>query len=94
MSELTSIQTLVGIVISTSVLCFCSMGWDKLSARKGWRRTPERRLLWWAALGGAIGGIAAQRLFRHKTAKRPFVTWLYLWCGLNLIFFGVLAILV
>ena len=33
---------------------------------------PERVLLSWAAAGGALGGVLAMRLFRHKTLHRRF----------------------
>ena len=46
------------------------MGWDKHLARCRRRRIPERVLLSWAAAGGALGGVLAMRLFRHKTLHR------------------------
>lgn len=46
---------------------------DKRYAQKGRARIAERTLLWVDALGGWVGGWWAQRLFRHKTAKRSFI---------------------
>ncbi|NDV02912.1 DUF1294 domain-containing protein [Pseudoroseicyclus tamaricis] len=46
--------------------------WDKRAAiRREWR-VPEATLLGWAVFGGALGGVIARRVFRHKTRKQPF----------------------
>ena len=53
-----------------SAVTFFLMGWDKHLARCRRRRIPERVLLSWAAAGGALGGVLAIQLFRHKTLHR------------------------
>ena len=55
-----------------SAVTFFLMGWDKHLARCRRRRIPERVLLGWAAAGGALGGVLAMQLFRHKTLHRHF----------------------
>lgn len=47
-------------------------GWDKLQARRGGRRVPERTLHALALLGGLAGAWIGMRVFRHKTQKPIF----------------------
>lgn len=71
-------------LLLANLLTFLTYGGDKLAARKGWRRVPEATLLLFGALGGWLGALAAQQLFRHKTQKQPFKTWFILSVALNL----------
>lgn len=45
---------------------------DKLAAKRGWRRVPEANLIGMAALAGAPGALLAMLLLRHKTRKPRF----------------------
>lgn len=66
---------LLGWSLLASVAAFGLYGLDKRRAiRKGQgksvRRIPERSLHAWEALGGWPGGLAARRVFHHKTDAR------------------------
>ena len=56
-----------------SLVAFALYGADKCKAKRGQWRIPEKVLLLWSFLGGAIGGSAAMLLFRHKTKHWYFV---------------------
>ena len=59
------------IVVNISAIAV--YGWDKLSAKQGWQRVPEKILLLLALLGGSIGAMAAMTFFRHKTRHLKFI---------------------
>lgn len=82
----------LSILLAINVIAFLSFGWDKLCATKKWYRVPEANLLLLALLGGAIGAILGQQIFRHKTRKEPFRSSLYLMCGINVVAFTILAV--
>ena len=63
-------------LLAINLAAFAAMGWDKSSAARGVERIPERTLLTLAAVGGSLGALAAQQVFRHKTRKQPFAAWL------------------
>ena len=59
-------------LIAVNLYLFCLMGYDKYQAvKQGWR-VPEANLLFKGAIGGGLGGLIAQRVFRHKTRKKQF----------------------
>ncbi|WP_110927177.1 DUF1294 domain-containing protein [Bacillus massiliglaciei] len=51
---------------------FAAMGIDKKRARNGQYRISEKTLWTLAVLGGAIGGYAGMKQFRHKTKHVSF----------------------
>ena len=61
------------IFAAMSLVAFVLYGADKRKAKRGQWRIPEKVLLLWSFLGGAIGGSAAMLLFRHKTKHWYFV---------------------
>ncbi|OJG75769.1 phosphoesterase [Enterococcus quebecensis] len=48
------------------------MYFDKKRAKRKRWRVPEFDLLFIGIIGGGIGGLLAQQLFRHKTRKLRF----------------------
>ena len=50
-----------------SIITFFAYGIDKKKAIDGTWRTKEKTLLGLSLLGGAFGGFAARKVFRHKT---------------------------
>lgn len=50
-----------------SLIALITYGADKLKARAGAWRIPEKVLLLLSFFGGAVGGILGMVLFRHKT---------------------------
>lgn len=58
-----------------TLLCFQH---DKQRAVTGGRRVRESDLLLLAFIGGSPAALLARRMFRHKTRKEPFSTYLLL----------------
>lgn len=65
-------------LVAVNPVAFGYYGFDKLQARRGGRRVPERVLFGLALVGGSLGAYAGMELFRHKTIKGSFrlVFWL------------------
>ena len=47
--------------------------YDKMAARNGWGRVPERTLFFWALVGGGPGVYATMLIIRHKTLHHIFM---------------------
>ncbi len=59
-------------IIAVNFTTFIAYGIDKRAAvKKAWR-VPENDLHMLEFLGGWIGAFLAQKIFRHKTAKKSF----------------------
>jgi len=71
-----------------NLLAFLVFGWDKLCATRKRSRVPERQLLAVAFVGGALGAMIGQQVFRHKTAKQPFRALLWMAAMLNIVVIG------
>ncbi|MEO7066521.1 MAG: cold shock and DUF1294 domain-containing protein [Rhodanobacter sp.] len=73
-----------------SFVTFFVYGWDKSSARLGKWRTAESSLHLLDLVGGWPGGLAAQRLLRHKSSKQEFLSMFWMTVGINVVAVGYL----
>ena len=58
---------IVVILLAMNLLAFALMGIDKMKAKRGSWRIPEKTLFLVTALFGGLGGTLGMRMFRHKT---------------------------
>lgn len=65
-------QLLLPWLVVINVVTGAVYAWDKVSARRGTRRVPERTLFLLNFLGGFIGAWLVFLLMRHKTLHRSF----------------------
>lgn len=63
-----------------NLMTFLLFGYDKFLARTGRRRIREKTLLTFALLGGSVGAVFAQKIFRHKSQKYRNTFWILLVC--------------
>jgi len=59
-------------LLSINLVTFALYGFDKRRARGGGWRVPEATLHMFGLIGGTIGAIIGQKYFRHKTKKKAF----------------------
>ena len=59
-------------LLVVTVATFTVYGWDKLCAKRGMWRVPEKILLLLAFLGGSVGAMVGMAIFRHKTLHLKF----------------------
>lgn len=59
-------------LIAINIIGFFAMWIDKVKAKRGSWRTPEKTLFTITLLGGGFGTIAGMYTFRHKTKKLYF----------------------
>ena len=67
------LQNVLYYFAAVSVIGAVVCVYDKLAARRGWRRVPERTLFFWALVGGGPGVYLTMLLIRHKTLHRSFM---------------------
>lgn len=59
-------------LLAVNIAAFAVYGWDKMCAKRGMWRVPEKILLLLALLGGRVGAMAGMAIFRHKTLHLKF----------------------
>lgn len=59
-------------LLAVNIAAFAVYGWDKMCARRGMWRVPEKILLLLAFLGGSVGAMVGMAIFRHKTLHLKF----------------------
>lgn len=66
--------TVIAIVayVVLNIVTFIVYRLDKKRAERERQRLPEWHLLLLAFIGGALGAVLAQQIFRHKIKKQPF----------------------
>lgn len=67
-----------------SAITLILYGLDKLAAKRGAQRTPEKTLQLCALLCGWPGALLAQQIFRHKSSKSSFKAVFLVMVGLNI----------
>ena len=75
----------VAVYALMSVLAFCLYWTDKRRARGGTWRISEAALHGVELLGGWPGAWIAQRVFRHKWQKRPYMVVFWMIAGLHVV---------
>ena len=73
-----------------NVITFALFAWDKYCATHDKWRVPEAKLLFWAAIGGALGAGAAMEICHHKTLHLKFKFGVPLLLFVQIILIGLL----
>lgn len=84
-------QIILAYLIIVNASAFLLMLADKLKARRGKWRIPEKTLMGAALLGGSIGALAGMYAFRHKTKHPKFTIGIPVILALQIILATVLA---
>lgn len=82
----------IAYLVAVNVVTFALFGYDKWCAQNDRWRVSESTLLFWAAIGGAIGAGAAMEIFHHKTLHAKFKFGVPLLLFVQIILFGLLLI--
>ena len=61
------LYVVLAVLLVMNLLAFALMGIDKVKARRGAWRVPEKTLFLVTALFGGLGGTLGMTVFRHKT---------------------------
>ncbi|MBQ6005351.1 MAG: DUF1294 domain-containing protein [Selenomonadaceae bacterium] len=75
---------------AVNVVTFALFAWDKYCATHDKWRVRESTLLFWSAIGGAIGAGAAMNICHHKTLHLKFKFGVPFLLFIQIILFGIL----
>ena len=84
---------IAGVYAGMSVVTFGMYAIDKSSARMRGQRTPEALLHALELLGGWPGALLAQQWLRHKSVKRGYRRWFWVFVALNIVALIVVSLL-
>lgn len=79
-------------LVAVNVITFALFAYDKYCATHDKWRIRESTLLFWAAIGGAIGAGAAMEICRHKTLHLKFKFGVPLLLFIQIVLTGLLLI--
>jgi uncharacterized membrane protein YsdA (DUF1294 family) len=82
------IKAFIFLLILLNLITFLVFGYDKYLARTNRRRISEKTLITLALIGGSIGAVFAQKIFRHKSQKYRNLFWVIL--GVQFVIFEAL----
>lgn len=79
-----------GYLVVVNVITFGLFAYDKYCAQHDKWRIPEAKLLFWSAIGGALGAGVAMTLCHHKTLHLKFKFGVPLLLMIQIILIGLL----
>ena len=91
---MTLTEALAWLLLLLNICTFVVFAVDKGLSKTQKRRVPESTLLLLGFLGGALGGLLAMMVFRHKTKHKKFTLLLPLFLMLQVaaaVYFGLIA---
>jgi len=71
--DILTLKNIIFYLLAINLIGFLAMWLDKIKAKKGAWRIPEKTLFMITFLGGGIGTVAGMYIFRHKTQKPKFI---------------------
>lgn len=71
-------KAVILLFVLFNLMTFLVFGYDKFLARTNRTRISEKTLLTLALMGGSVGAVFAQKIFRHKSRKYRKTFWIIL----------------
>ncbi len=71
-------KVLILLFAVLNLYTFILFGYDKYLARANKRRIQEKKLFVLALMGGSLGAVFGQKIFRHKSTKYRNLFWIIL----------------